>query len=226
MYASKQILAASVVAAVLMTLVAVPSAVAVPVQGQFLNDPTRCDNVPDIELTHELGTAPLFPIDELIFADAKLTTQVVCVPDDGVANDWEIRLINLSPNYWRDVHFVVDEAFAVGNADGSAQDVLTPGFTDAFRIDGTVTVTGMNDNLIAESGTVDEILEPGEAWTFLVTNFLAPGPPVFDSLGFSWSSPSGPPSTASILANLVPEPTSAGLLGIAALWACRRRRRA
>ena len=203
-----------------------PTVLAVPVQGHYVEDPTRCDPVPDIDLTHELGTGPAadpFPSDELIFADAKLTSQTVCAPDDGIANDWEIRMTNLSPFAWKDLHFVVDEGFTVGNADGMAEDLAAPGFTDAFRIDGTVTVTGMNDNLLFESGVVNEIFEPGESWTFLVTNFSASGPPTFDSIGFAVSSAGGPPSNASILANLVPEPGTAILLGLASLWMTRRR---
>jgi hypothetical protein len=228
MNASRSIVAVTLSTAVVSTLLIVQSAVAVPVQGEFVDDPTRCDPVPDILLTHELGTgtaADPFPIDELIFADALQTSQVVCVGDDGVANDWEVRIVNLSNNYWKDLFFVVDEGFGVGNADGYAQDLAAPGFTEAFRIDGTVTITGMNDNLLAESGTADEIFEPGEAWSFLVSNFLAPGPPTFDSFGFSVSSAGGPPSNASILANLVPEPTSLMLLVLGGLPLLARRRR-
>ena len=85
-----------------------PQAHALPAQGQYVDDP-RCDPIPDIFLTHELGTSSVFPIDERIFADAKLTNTVVCVPDDGIANDWEVRMLNLSPIPYVDVFFVVVE---------------------------------------------------------------------------------------------------------------------
>jgi hypothetical protein len=52
--------------------------------------------------------------------------------------------------------------------------VNAPGVTaDAFKIDGTVTL-GANNPLFGESGTVNEIFEPGETWRFIVTNVLFP----------------------------------------------------
>jgi len=203
-------------------IAAVPAA-GYPVQGQFTNDPTHCDNPPDVLLTHELGDPAVFPIEEQVFIDAKLTSITVCAPDDGIANDWEIRMINLGTTYWQDVHFVADEAtyFALGNWDGYISDLALPGPKEAFRIDSL----GTNANLVYESGASDNILEPGEAWTWYLTNFDYGAAPVFDSVGaFSWSSASGPPSNASILANPVPEPATAAVLVLGAATLLRRRR--
>ncbi len=201
-----------------------PSASAVPVDGFYAEDP-RCDVHPDQTLPHEIGET-LFPIDELIDV-VILPGTPICVPDDGLANDFLVRMRNLSPFPYINLFFVADDFGLVGNADGTVFDFADPALvpTDAFRIDGTVTVTGLNDNLIFESLVFDEIFSPGETWEFLVTNFGGPapffGPPVFDSVGaFAGTSAGFPPSTASILATQVPEPTTAllfgaGLLGIA-----------
>jgi hypothetical protein len=198
---------------------------AYPVQAQFTDAP-HCDTVPATTLTHELGTGNAFPIDEQIAAGALLTSKVICVPDDGIANDYEVRITNLSPIAWQDLFFVVDEGSVVGNYDGVMNNLAFGIGTAAFRIDGTLTVTGNNDNLLLESGGIpnNEIFEPGESWTFLVSNFVDPAGigPVFDSVGFGVGSPGFPPSTASILANPVPEPGTLVLLTLGAL-AMRRR---
>ncbi len=206
-----------------MLLPALPAA-AMPVQGQFVNDPAQCDNVPDILLTHELGEAAVFPIDEQLQISVMPTNQVVCVGDDGIANDWDIRIVNVGNIAWMDLFFVADEGidFSMGNWDGTISDLAFPGASNAFRID----AVGSNSNLVVESMASNGILEPGESWAFLVSNFGLSAPPVFDSVGvFSFSSPSGPPSTASILANPVPEPMTMSLLALGGLGVLKRRRR-
>lgn len=206
---------------------AVPAS-AVPIQGLFVDDPTHCDSHADYNLTHELGDAAVFPAEESIFYDAKNMNVFVCVPDDGIANDYEIRMQNLSGVAWQDVTFVVDEGvnFSQGNYDGSVVDLssATGANTLAFRIDSV----GGNAPLVFESMTADDIWEIGEFWTIHVTNFgNGSQTPVFDSVGvFGVGSGGFPPSTASILANVVPEPASLGLLAAgAALLIGRRRRR-
>jgi len=195
-----------------------------PSNGSYI-DNLGCDNIANTNLTHELGTTPPFPINESIVVSATAipaSLGVACVGDDGVPNDWHIRMTNASGNSWQDLFFVADLPFTVGNADGSAQDNTTPGFTDAFRIDGTVTF-GVNNNLFSESINTNEIFEPGEIWDFILMNFTG-GTPMFDSIGFSASSAGAGPSTASILANpYVPEPTSLVLLCGGAVLMMRRR---
>jgi len=61
-------------------------------------------------------------------------------------------MANLSPYSYTDLFFVADAGISVG----------------------TVTVTGINDNLLGESGLVNEIFESGETWRFIVTNVLFP----------------------------------------------------
>ena len=192
---------------------------AISVDGAYIEDP-RCDTIPDQNLPHEIGETAAFPIDELI--DVVVTTgNPICMPDDGAPNDFLVSITNLSPWPYVNLFFVADEGIFVGNSDGVVLDLAGPAgaVADAFRIDGTVTVTGLNDNLVFESMIPNEIFQPGETWQFLLTNFVVPAAfpptPVFDSPGaFAGTSGGFPPSTASILATQVPEPSTALLLGI------------
>lgn len=202
---------------------------AVPVQAAYSDGPA-CDNHGNQTLEHEIGDFTVFPFDEGIDVQAMPTSITTCVGDDGIANDWEVRMTNFSPFDYTNLFFVVDGGGFVGNTDGSIADLLfpIPGATDAFRIDGTVTA-GVNNPLIAESFLADEIFQSGESWTFLVTNFFSPvagfPAPIFDSVGaFAASSAGGLPSTASIVGDLVPEPASMGLLIIGGCAMLRRHR--
>lgn len=199
---------------------------AVPINGLFQPDPMHCDGptLPSQMLTHELGdgTAAFpFPINERISVNVQPLPVPFqsCEPDDGMANDWLIRIVNLSPISWQDLYFVADDfGFVVGNYDGVMLDLSNPGVapTQAFRIDGTVTA-GVNNPLQLETATVNEVFEPGETWVFSLINFKT-GVPSFGSVGaFGAGSQQNSASTASILANPVPEPSgvfaaAAGLL--------------
>jgi len=209
------------------------AASALPVNGFYTED-ARCETLPNQTLPHEIGETTAFPIDERISVVVSAAFTYECVGDDGVANDFVVQMTNLSSYSYVDLFFVADSAISIGNADGMVIDLINaPGVvSDAFKIDGTVTV-GVNNPLLNESGTVNEIFEPGETWRFVVTNVVFPAsvPPtlIFDSAGgFSGSSLGTPPSTASILGTqVVPEPTTALLfgLGVAGLAWQRRSRR-
>jgi hypothetical protein len=200
---------------------------AVPINGRFVNDP-RCDQLPTQLLTHELGVTPPFPSNESIVDQPIPVTFTVCVPNDGIPNDWVVDLFNASGQAWKDLYFVCNLGATVGNADGLMEDLTgAPGvFTDTFKIDGTVTF-GVNNNLLSETGgPTNEIFEPGEVWRFAVSNFIpVPGavgvPPNFRTPGvFAGSSPiDAVGNNASIVAVPVPEPAtiSVVLLGAAAL---------
>jgi hypothetical protein len=198
------------------------TASALAVNGLYIDDP-RCDSHPTQNLPHEIGETLAFPIDERISVVVSPALSYACVGDDGAPNDFVVMMTNLSSYAYVDLFFVADAGISIGNADGMVVDLIgAPGITaDAFRIDGTVTITGINDNLLGESGLVNEIFEPGETWRFIVTNVLFPAsvPPtlIFDSAGgFAGSSLGFPPSTASILGTqVVPVPAATWLLGSA-----------
>src|SRR5207237_760814 len=124
-------------------------------------------------LTHELGETGFFPINEAIQVQVSPATFTVCVADDGLPDDWIVQMTNISGQTWKDLFFVSNLDMEIGNADGSVIDVINAPQvkSDAFRIDGTVTA-GLNNNLLSESGIVNEIFEPGETWRFNVSNFI------------------------------------------------------
>lgn len=207
------------------------SAKAIPVQGMYYDDPTGCDSHGDVFLDHELGDAFIFPIDEALeftVSQIELPSHFDCVPDDGIPNEWVIRIINVSPFDYTNLFYVADSGVAVGNYDGVAEDLTSPGTELAFKLDGTVT-PGVNNSLISESGVVDEILSSGEIWQFTITNFSLFGTaPTFGSPGgfAASSSPELSNSNSSILATLVPEPASStALLGLGGLALLKRNKR-
>jgi len=204
-----------------------PLASAVPMPGNFVDD-QRCDPVSNRSLTHELGNVTVFPTNEAFIVSVVPTSQTICVPNDGIANDWLVRIVNVSGLSWQDLFFVCDGGVTVGNADGVMFNpaMATAPPTDAFRIDGTLTVTGMNDNLLSESMANNEIFQPGEIWNFMVSNFMSPGfaPPLFNTIGFGFATPAPSTSQASILASPIPEPASLGLIGMVGIGIGTRRR--
>jgi hypothetical protein len=200
---------------------------AVPMPANYVDD-QRCDPVSNRSLTHELGNVTVFPTNEAFLVSVQPTTQTICVPNDGIQNDWIVRILNVSGLAWQDLFFVCDGGTTVGNADGVMFNpaIATAPPTDAFRIDGTFTITGMNDNLIGESMANDEIFQPAEVWDFMVSNFNSPGfaPPAFNTIGFGFATPAPSTSHASILASPVPEPASIGLVGMVGIGIGVRRR--
>ena len=212
-----------------LVLTAGPAA-AVPVTAGYIDDPTTCDSHAPITLGHELGDVATFPLDEALaitVTQAAIPSHFSCAGDDGIPNEWIVRMTNLSAFDYTDLFFVADVGASIGNVDGFISDLLLPGSSpgQAFRIDGTVTV-GTNNPLLFESGPIDEVLQSGETWEFTVTNFLPFTAPVFESPGgfAASSSPDLLVSNASIVANVVPEPASLALIGAGGVMCGLRRR--
>ncbi|MCA9229909.1 MAG: PEP-CTERM sorting domain-containing protein [Planctomycetales bacterium] len=211
------------IALLVVTCLASP-AMAVPISGLY-TDLTDCDSHPAITFEEEIGDLAVFPVDEAIFVGSMPTSIVICVGDDGVPNDWEVRMTNVSSNSFVDLFFVADDGNGVGNRDGLIEDVANaPGIrNDAFRIDNI----GLNQPLIGGDDG-DLVFEPGESWTFLVSNFTNVGsmPPSFLSPGGFAGSSTDPLSNASIVANLakIPEPSTCLLAAFALGMAAMRRR--
>src|SRR5204863_10149744 len=109
---------------------------AVPVTGVFIDDP-RCDNPGSQTLVDEIGNGAFFPINESIQVQSGPTTIAICVPNDGIANDWIVQMTKARNQAWQELFFVANLGATVGNADGNMIDVVNaPGVTtDAFRID-------------------------------------------------------------------------------------------
>lgn len=191
------------------------SAHAVPIVGQYLED-ARCDTIPNQQLRDELGQLTVFPLNESVEVITQPTTVTVCVANDGLANDWNVQIRNVSGQAWQDLFFVVDAGATLGNSDGTIRDVVGAPtiFTDAMRIDSL----GLNNNLFFESGPVNGIFDVGETWRFNVSNFnnnaAVNQPPILVTPGkFAGSSPLGSSNgNSSILANPVPEPGVISLL--------------
>lgn len=196
-----------------------PPAGAVPVAGVFIED-SRGDVLTDQFLPQELGDEEFFPASSGLHYHDHRYGFTVGVPDDGVANDWTVHIENETGQAWKSLFFVADLGVSIGNADGRVQDLLgAPGvLRDAFRID----ALGANANLLFESISTDGVFQPGEEWEFAVSNFntglnsLAPS--LISPGVFAGSSPFGGigGSNASILATPVPEPATAGLMGLLA----------
>ena len=210
--------------------VAMTSAVANanPVAGQFTND-SRGDAIADLMLNREIGDSALFPIPDGILYHDHRAIQTVGVADDGIANDWLVHITNITGQSFGNLFFVADVGATIGNADGTIADTIgAPGVpTDAFHID----ALGTNPNLIMESISPDGIFQPGEQWEFVVTNFNTGtqsfAPTLISPGEFSGSSPLGGlgGTNASILATVVPEPSTLSIVALMALSALRRRRR-
>jgi hypothetical protein len=199
---------------------------AVPIQGMYTDILALCDFLPPTMFSHELGDAAFFPPNEAVLINVASSTQTCCVPDDGFPNEFEVTMTNITSSRWSDLFFVVDPGVGIGNVDGLIQDITAPGFHEAFKIDNL----GVNNNLVSGDVNNDLIFDIGEAWTFRITNFVAPANlppfPTFGSPGvFAFSSLGNPNSNASILANqVVPEPATFVLLASVLPFATARRR--
>jgi hypothetical protein len=199
---------------------------AVPIQGMYQDIPALCDFHPPTLFSHELGDAFVFPPNEAFLVNIASTNQTCCVGDDGFPNDFEITITNISGFRWVDLFFVVDTNVGIGNVDGLIQDIAAPGFAEAFKIDNV----GINNNLVSGDTNNNLVFDLLEAWTFRVTNFVAPANlppfPSFTSPGGFAASSTNNGSNASILANqFIPEPSTCVLCGLSLVCLAAHRRR-
>jgi hypothetical protein len=192
-----------------------------------------CDPLFVPDNVHELGIAPTFSIfpDELIEAESTTTDQVACHSDDPNSPNALVEITNLTPTSWRDVWYVADvfnltsgSGTLISNFDGFVYDadahIL---FGEAFKID----AIGVNRPLVFESIAFNGIFEPGETWHFIIddyVNFAGLAASLFNSVGVGGVSLGGPPSSGSIIAVAIPEPTTC-TLALAALCLAMSRRR-
>jgi hypothetical protein len=214
----------------LSVLFASTTVLAVPTQVIYTDGPQDPLFVPlDV---HELGTGADFPQNELIFATDTLTNETVCfdpaTPDDLAVPNTLVSMRNLTGIYWAEVWYVADwDETTHSNYDGWVDGMtgLLPG--TAFRIDDKLNNPGIHNPLVFESLTPDGIFEPGETWDFVIQDYSnALGKPA--SLLGSIGVPSAPfatdPSSGSIIAVPVPEPTTIALLGLGGLLLRRKRK--
>jgi hypothetical protein len=186
---------ASIAAAALLLLPpTIASAVLTVVTSQ---ETPSCDVLQNLTLVDELGLAPIFPANELIDASATQTTLSACpATDNPNLPNALIRMRNLTPTPWFDLHYVADPNIAgiagttISNEDGLVN------LGQAFRID----TIGVNKPLINESINPNGLFEPGEFWTFVIDDYQnsgAIGPAQFTSIGVGSRRRAGRPAAAS-----------------------------
>jgi hypothetical protein len=192
---------------------AIPMAVTVVTQG-------ACDPLVVPSAVEELGSG--FPVGEAIGTTAGVDTNnfVVCAgTDDSSGVDVVVGIENLTGIAFSSVWYVANPETSFTNADGTVNGGL------ALRIDHD----GVNTPLLSAScfgcSTTDTILSPGEGWAFIIKNYS-------NTLGLSADAimtpgvpdASGGPSSGSIIAIPVPEPTSTVLVSLGLLGLAGRRR--
>ena len=198
----------------------ISSAMALPLEVYGIDGPQDPLSVyPD---AHELGDG--FPVDELIESSFVYTDLTACDDpgDDPAIRNILVSMTNLSSQDWINLYYVADPETSISNFDGWIGNAGLNDEEEAFRIDWL----GMNQPLVFESMTVDNVFEIGETWDFIIQDYqnALGGPPTpFDSLGIASMSSGFPPSTGSIIAT--PIPGAVWLLGsgFIGLVAVRRR---
>jgi hypothetical protein len=200
------------------------SALAVPQFVQSTETPS-CDPLMNLTLVDELGLPNVFPFGERIDATASPTQLSACpTMDDPALPNALVRITNLNPFTFFNVHYVADPAAAgaAGTSISNEDGLVNAG--QAFRID----QVGINRPLVSESMAPAGLFQPGETWTFIIQDYqngLNLNPAAYTSIGVGAAS-AGPPSSGSIIALVVPEPGTLSLLGLAGVGLLARRRTA
>ena len=206
------------IAALALALLPGAPASAIPVSVTHTNLPT-CDFLavpPDVD---ELGDTPAFPPDERITAIDFFTGAVACPSTDTGSINSLIVMTNITSLDFAEVWYVSDPETSLSNVDG-----LVNG-EEAFRIDSV----GVNTPLVFESILADGIFAAGETWEFIIDDYAntlgLAADDFFSPGGVGGTSPGGP-SSGSIIAVLVPEPSTALLHALGLLAVAVRRRTA
>jgi MYXO-CTERM domain-containing protein len=172
-----------------------------------------CDILLVPNIVDELGDAVPFPVGEKILHFSSSVNLHVC--DDIVNNpsvpDALVTIINLETIDFTEVWYVINQTGRFANADGTVNGSL------AMRIDSV----GVNRPLILESMTADGIFEAGEAWQFVLEDYVnVPAADAFTTPGVVGGADLRP----SIIGTVIPEP-SGMVLGLLGGLAFLRRRR-
>jgi hypothetical protein len=196
------------------------TAVAVPTTVSGIDTP-GCDVLSVPTVVDELGTN-VFPANELIASQyLGVTNLVACPTSDLSTPNHLVQITNLTATTWQQVWYVANPSTMLTNDDGPTNGM------HSFLINNLA--VDMNSPLISESGPVDNMLQPGETWQFVIddyTNQFGLAPDQFGQIGVPDTLPIPPIASGNIIAApLVPEPSGALLLAAGACALLARRRR-
>ena len=163
---------------ILIVLFAGTTALAYPVTVDYTDGPQDPLVVPNF--VHELGTSPAFDLfpEELIEATDTLIDLTVCfdpdTPDDLAVLNTLVTMTNKTNIAWKDVWYVADwDSTTHSNFDGFVFGAGSPLPGTAFHIDSKLNnPLDIHTPLIAESGLLNDIFEPGETWQFVIQDYF------------------------------------------------------